>query len=135
MGNKKRPILLCLDLEAGSEELARHGLLYAERLGRPLHVLYVMPVSSRETEDAVVERFKRFTEGILAGLSVEAFAIRRGLVEDHIVEYIRENSVEIVILGHRHKAKKERVYVGSTVKTVIALAPGPVLVVPIDSEG
>jgi len=135
MGDKKRRILICLDLEAGSEELARHGALYARRLGGSLHILYVMPVSSRETEEAVIERFKALTEGALEGVPVEAFAIRRGLVEDHIVEYIRENSVEIVILGHRHKAKRERVYVGSTVKTVISLAPGPVLVVPIDNEG
>ncbi len=135
MPHKKRPILLCLDLETGSEELARHSALYARRLGGPLHVLYVMPASSRETEEAAGRRFKTLTHGTLEGADVEAFAIRRGPVEDHIVEYMRENSVEIVILGHRHKAKRERVYVGSTVKTIISLAPGPVLVVPIDSEG
>jgi len=135
MQSKKRPILLCLDLEAGSEELARHGREYAKCLGGPLHVLYVMPASSTETEEAAAKRFKAITHRALAGAEVKVFTIKQGPVEEHIVEYISENSVETVILGHRHKAKRERIYVGSTVKTVISLAPGPVLVIPIDNVG
>lgn len=131
MSHKKRPVLLCLDLEAGSEELTRQGARYAKRLGGPLHLLYVMPNSSTEEEGAALARLKLLTESTEAN----TFAVRRGPAEDQIVEYISEHAVEIVILGHRHKAKRERVYVGSTVKTVISLAPGPVLVVPIDSEG
>ncbi len=136
MSRNKRPILLCLDLEAGSEKLARRGAQYAKRLGGLLHVLYVMPASSNETEEDAMERFKKLTASVLEDTEARTLVIRRGrLVEDHIVEYIGENSIEIVILGHRHKEKRERVYVGSTVHTVISLAPGPVLVVPIDSEG
>ncbi|GMR04121.1 MAG: hypothetical protein BMS9Abin23_0010 [Thermodesulfobacteriota bacterium] len=131
MTDGERPVLLCLDLEPGSEGLALRGAGYAERLGRPLHLLYVLPESSVETEESAVNRL----EAVAAAVGTAGVvAVRRGRVEERIVEYIKENGVEMVILGHRHRARRERVYVGSTTKTVISLAPGPVLVVPIDGE-
>ncbi len=134
MPDEKRPILLCLDLEAGSEELIRCGTGYARCMDRPLHLLYVLPRSSSETEDAACERLKGLAKRTLEDALTEAIVVRRGNTEDLIVDYVKEKKVAMVVLGHRHKAKRERVYVGSTVKTVISLAPGPVLVVPIDGE-
>jgi len=135
MPDETRPVLLCLDLEAGSEELASRAGGYARRLASPLHVLYVLPQSSRETEEAAAGRLKELVESALEGADVRAVAVRRGRAEDRIVDYVTEKAVEMVVLGHRHRARRERVYVGSTTRSVISLAPGPVLVIPIDHEG
>jgi len=54
--------------------------------------------------------------------------IRKGCVEDEILACLTEEAVEVLILGHRHKAKRERIHLGSTVRTVISLAPAAVLV-------
>jgi nucleotide-binding universal stress UspA family protein len=134
MNLKKRPILLCLDLEAGSEELARYAASYTKQSGQPLHVLHIIPQSSSEEEDAARERLKKLADNTLAGVKIEALVAQRGAIEEQIVNFITEKDLDIVILGHRHKAKRERVYVGSTVRTVISLAPGPVLVIPIDTK-
>ncbi|MFQ5465787.1 MAG: universal stress protein, partial [Thermodesulfobacteriota bacterium] len=99
-------ILLCLDLEAGSEELARKAAGYASRLESPLHVLYVLPQSSGETEDAARGRLKELTDGALEGVDVLAVVVRRGCVEDHIMDYAAENAVDMVVLGHRHRARR-----------------------------
>ncbi|VAV83643.1 hypothetical protein MNBD_DELTA01-831 [hydrothermal vent metagenome] len=134
MPDKKKPVLLCLDLEDGSQQLACKGADYARQLNRPLHVLYVLPQSSSEAEGAAAERLRELTDRAFEGADAEVLAVRRGCVEDCIVDYLKEMDVDLVILGYRYKARRERVYVGSTVKTVISLAPGPVLVVPIDGE-
>ncbi len=134
MPDEKRPILLCLDLEAGSEELARHAAIYAKSMNRPMHVLYVLPDRSPETEPVAQARLKRFTDATMEGLEPESVVVRRGCVEEEIAGYIREKGMDMVILGHRQKARRERIYVGSSVRTVISLAPVPVLVVPIDKK-
>ncbi|MFQ5585612.1 MAG: universal stress protein [Thermodesulfobacteriota bacterium] len=135
MNHKKRPILVCLDLEAGAEELALYAAEYARQSGQPLHVLHVIPQSSSEEEGAAHERLKGFADKTLAGVKIEALVVQRGVIEEQIVNYVGGKNLDIVILGHRHKARRERVYVGSTVSTVISLAPGPIIVVPIDSKG
>ncbi len=134
MTDEKRPLLLCLDLEAGSEELALYAAQYVRSMDRTLHVLYVLPERSTETEEAALKRLKDLTDRTLAGVKPGPLVVRRGGVEEQIVDYVKKEGVDIVILGHRHRATRERIYVGSTVRTVISLAPGPVLVVPIDRE-
>lgn len=134
MNDEKRPVILCLDLEAGSETLAVKGAEFAKGLGQALWILYVMPEKSRESEEEALGRLKGLVEKTLGGLDIiKDLNVRRGKVEESIVDYIKEKAARIVILGHRHRARRERVYVGSTTKTVISLAPAPVLVVPIDS--
>ncbi len=132
MKHGNRPILLCLDLEAGSEELARHCTAYVKLLRKPLHVLYVLRRSGLEDEESARRRLREFVSGTISDVEVSTMSVRRGDVEEEIVNYIKEKDVDITVLGHRHKARRERIYVGSTVKTVISLAPGPVLIVPID---
>jgi len=127
MPDKRAVLLLCLDLEAGSEELAHKGAMFAERTGMGLHVLYVLPPSSGEGEDAALERLATLADRAFEGKVDAPIEVRRGRVEEIIMDCVREVSVDTVILGHRHKARRERVYVGSTVKTVISLA---VAVVP-----
>ncbi len=134
MYDDRRPILLCLDLEAGSDVLARIGAGYARRLGQPLHILYVLPRSGGETEDAAMERLQGLVAGAIGGVDSDILVVRKGCIEEQIVDYVKENAIDMVILGHRHKARRERVYVGSTVKTVISLAPGRILVVPVNDE-
>jgi len=135
MNDEKRPVLLCLDLEAGSETLAVIGAGFAKDLGEDLRILYVMPEKSRESEEDALGRLGGLIEKTLGGLDImKTLEVRRGEVEGSIVEYMKEKGARIVILGHRHGARRERVYVGSTTRAIISLAPAPVLVVPIDSE-
>ncbi len=127
------PILLCLDLERGYEMLVRYAATYAARSGQPVHVLYVMPRPSPEAEQhAVQERLKRLVATTLPGALVTTVVVRRGRPEEEIVTYAREHSADPIVLGRRQRSSRERLHIGSTTSAVIALAPGPVLVVPLD---
>lgn len=130
---EKDLILLCLDMEEGSEELLRRGALYAKRLNQPLSLLYVLLSSGIQDEVSALKSLEELAVSVPEAADATA-VVRRGCVEEEILDYVREESVELVILGHRHKAKRERVHVGSTVGTVISLAPGAVLVLALGGK-
>ena len=132
MPNDKRPLLLCLDLEAGSDVLALYCLHLATRCALPLHVLYVLPKASKETEESALQRVREIIDKTLRRTQVDAVVIHRGNPEDHIIQYANQRLFEFVILGHRRRSTLERVYVGGTTCAVISLSHAPVLVVPVD---
>ena len=56
--------------------------------------------------------------------------IRRGGPVDEIVKYVREQSIELVVVGHKHKDRwLERWWGGSLSKALIEESPCSVLVV------
>lgn len=134
MSDDKRPLLLCLDLEVGSDVLALYSLRLATGCELPLHVLYVLPKASKETEENALQRLKEITDKTLRQAQVDALVIRRGLPEDHIISYANQRLFEFVILGHRRRSTLERIYVGGTTCAVISLSRAPVLVVPVDQS-
>ena len=132
MSDDKRPLLLCLDLEVGSDVLAAYASRLAKRCELPLHVLYVLPKASKETEEHVYQRLKEITDKTLRGAGVDAVIVRQGIPEDHIVSYANQRLFEFVLLGRRRRSTLERIYVGGTTCAVISLSHAPVLVVPVD---
>ncbi len=60
--------------------------------------------------------------------------IRRGDPEDQILKYAREHPGIALTLGRRTRGTIDRTYISSTTSAVAALAPCPVLVVPIGAE-
>jgi len=128
VGNQ--PMLLCLDLEEGSESLAGQTAGYSSRCNQPLHVLHVIPKGGVEQEKTAMERLRRLVDKVLASVNVEAVGIRHGVPEDSIVAYAKEHGTVPVILGRRFRTR-ERIYVGSTTSAVISMSPAPVLVVPL----
>ncbi len=133
MPAKTQPMLLCLDLEEGSETLARYAAARAALCNQPVHVLYVRPKAEGgpAIEDAQARLDKLVTDA-LGDVTVEAVAIRTGLPEETIVAYAREYAVDTIVLGRRQRSTVERIHVGSTTSAVISLASSPVLVVPLN---
>ena len=136
MPAKTQPMLLCLDLEEGSEALARYAATRAANCNQPVHVLYVCPKAEGgpAIEDAQA-RLDTLVTDALGDVTVEALAIRPGLPEETIAAYAREYAVDTIVLGRRERSTVERIHVGSTTSAVISLATSPVLVVPLDFSG
>jgi len=125
-------ILLCLDLEEGSRELAEFCKDCAEHWNYPVHVIHVHGDGGRDIED-VEPDLSVITDEILYNLRVPAVKILKGLPEEAIVEFANEiTSTPIIMLGRRKRRIADRIYVGSTTSAVIALSPYPVLVVPLN---
>ncbi len=126
------PLLLCLDLEAGSDHLARWAAQRARRCGQPVQVLYVSPGSlSPEKRQKRKQRLQHLVEEHFQGLEITRIELREGVAEEVIVETARQVDAEMILLGRRQRTAVERIYVGSTTSAVISLARRPVLVVPV----
>ena len=126
-------ILLCLDLEEGSRELAEFCKDCAEHWNYPVHVIHVHDDRGRDIED-VEPDLSVITAEILYNLRVPAVKILKGLPEEAIVEFANEiTSTPLIILGRRKRRIADRIYVGSTTSAVICLSPYPVLVVPLNT--
>lgn len=126
-------MLLCVDLEANSEMLAKYAAKYAMQCRQSLHVIYVIPQASRQTDAEAHQRLKTLIDKTLDRIKVEAIVLRRGVPEDEILNYAESHPCDPVMLGHRHRSTVERIYIGSTTRTILSLSPRPILVVPIDS--
>ena len=125
-------ILLCLDLEEGSRELARFCKDCAENWNYPVHVIHIHRDGGRDIED-VDSDLSVIVEEILNNLRVPAVKILKGLPEEAIIEFANEmTSTPIIMLGRRKRRIADRIYVGSTTSAVISLSPYPVLVVPLN---
>jgi nucleotide-binding universal stress UspA family protein len=126
-------ILLCLDLEEGSRELAEFCKDCAEHWNYPVHVIHVHGDGGRDIED-VEPDLSVITDEILYNLRVPAVKILKGLPEEAIVEFANEiTSTPIIMLGRRKRRIADRIYVGSTTSAVISLSTYPVLVVPLNT--
>ncbi len=129
------PLLLCLDLEAGSDHLARWAAQLARRCGQRVQVLYVSPVPLSPAQRLEKEqRLQRLLEEPFQGLEIIATELREGVAEEVIVEVARRVDADTILLGRRQRTAVERIYVGSTTSAVISLARRPVLVVPVPGQ-
>jgi len=129
------PLLLCLDLEAGSRELARAAARHAARCHWPLHVLHVLqhPLGEADRRHHR-ERLRALCRECLPGLPDTHLHIEEGLPEDVIVAVAQRLNSGPILLGRRQRETVERIYVGSTTSAVISLARRPVLVIPLATD-
>jgi len=126
------PLLLCLDLEFGSEQLIDYAARHAQRCALPLRVLHVSRAALDEKKhQQLLARIHGLIDRHLGGLQLQAIDIETGVAEDVIVEVARHHDADLILLGRRHRTTADRIYVGSTTSAVISLATRPVLVVPV----
>lgn len=132
MPHKAMSILLCLDLEKGSRELAHFCADCAVRWRYPVHVIHAHSHGGRTIEEVEAE-LKTVVDETLGAVSVQALCVCKGPPEDSIIEYATEKIENpIIMLGRRKRSIADRIYVGSTTSAVISLSEFPVMVVPLN---
>lgn len=125
-------LLLCVDLEAGSEALARHTGEEARACGRAVEVLHMLPPHGPDKEFGEARRrLERLVRETLTGIRLLGIEVRRGVPEEDLTTYAHARGTGIIVLGRRKRPEVERIYVGSTTSAVLSLATCPVLVVPL----
>ncbi|MFQ5488058.1 MAG: universal stress protein [Gammaproteobacteria bacterium] len=128
------PMLLCLDLEYGSQELARYAANRARRCRQGIVLLHVVPEHGTDL-DRPRQQLAAIAATLLAHSRVGDIIIEQGIAEDKIVAVARRHGASLLILGRRRRPTVERIYVGSTTSAVISLAGAAVLVVPLEESG
>jgi nucleotide-binding universal stress UspA family protein len=126
-------MLLCLDLERGSRELAQYAATRARRCQQSILILHVASPRHDDLE-SLQKQLNGIAETELAGVEITGILIEQGVPEDHIVAVAQQQATEMIILGRRKRPVVERIYVGSTTSAVLSLAGIPVLVVPLIEE-
>ena len=127
------PLLICLDLEAGSEQLLAYAAHHVRRCQQTVRVLHVSRAElDAARSDALQQQIRKLLDRVFPDISPPAIDIEVGLAEDRIVEVAQRCQADPVLLGRRRRATVERIYVGSTTSAVLSLATRPVLVVPVD---
>ena len=130
---ENKSLLLCIDLEKGSNQLVTYAVQHARRCKLTTQVLYVSHSKlDKTTRGRILLRLHNLIDQPLSDLTIESIKVETGVVEEIIVKTARHNWVELILLGRRQRSKVERIHVGSTTRAVIALACRPVLVVPVD---
>ena len=131
MDNKS--LLLCIDLEKGSDQLVTYAAQHARRCKLTIQVLYVSHSRlDKTTRGKILRHLHDLIDQPFSDLTIETIKVETGIIEEIIVKTARHDHVELILLGRRQRSKVERIHVGSTTRAVIALACRPVLVVPVN---
>jgi len=129
--DSKNSILLCLDLEEGSRELAEFCKLCARDWQYPVHVLHVHCKGGRYIKETESD-LKAIVNEILGGANVAIAKIIIGTPEEDIIEFASQiTNTPIIMIGRRKRTIADRIYIGSTTSSVLSLSKYPVMVVPI----
>jgi len=136
-------VLVMTDLGAASEPALAMAIGLAEARGATLHVLhayrlpaYVLPdgapIFAPETEATVRARATARLDALLGGRDVSV-AIRRhveaGAAEESAARLVREEGIDLVVVGTRGRAGLRRWVLGSVAERLVRTCEVPVMVV------
>ncbi|GBC62843.1 universal stress protein [Desulfonema ishimotonii] len=140
-----KKILFPLDLSATSPRLVPYVLTMKEKFDAELHLLfvardfadlksiYVPHPSIHKFEDEVVaggkKKLEEFREDYFETVKDVTLAVLPGDPSQKILEYIRSEGIDCVVIGTHGRRGLEKVFFGSVAERVIGRAEVPVLVV------
>jgi len=145
-----KKIVCAIDLSQQSASVAEYALTMTRAFNAEVVVIYVapqfeqymglevMPTSiSQLTADihaASTASLKKFVEGAFTGVNAK-MEVLRGHPADKIVDYAKENSVDLIVMGtHGHRGFN-RILFGSVAEGVVKNSPIPVLTIHPPKEG
>ncbi|MFB6131396.1 MAG: universal stress protein [Salinigranum sp.] len=135
-----RTILVPTDGSRRSRRAAEHAVDIARASGSTIHALYVMDVGDLDfvaTPDDLAETRRRlerkgteYTDAVRelaesAGVDCVT-AVHSGIAPEEIVEYARENGVDLVVMGKRGRSDPDKPLLGSITNRVVRTADVPV---------
>lgn len=141
-------VLFPTDFSDASAQAGKYAFSLADRLGAELHALHVVEAIAPTVPEAL-QRLAAFQEDYLkkarddaaaalaaalpndlAGGKKVVRAIRVGAPLGSILEYAKENGVDLIVMGTYGRTGLPHVLIGSVTERVVRHAPCPVLTVP-----
>ena len=128
-------ILYAIDLDSKNISSLGKALEFAQLLNCSVHVLYVNDIEAgyrhpTDREDAVALRVKEvIPESMLENLDI-IYAVAKGNAAEEVVNYAKENNIDLIIVGHKHRGKLYSSVFDSTDVNIIDTASLPVLIFP-----
>ncbi len=145
-------ITACVDLSETSAKAVRAARTIAEDDKAPLDCLFVyqsalamsldyggfvppLPVDSGETTVAWKKDLEAFLEPLLRtaeGLKWQSLVVERVNIREAILEHIRDQKTDLVVLGTRGKTDLRSLFMGTTAEKIVTHAPCSILAVKPD---
>jgi nucleotide-binding universal stress UspA family protein len=128
-------ILFPIDLDSEDISPVVAALEIAETFKSPIHILYVNDIQAgyrhpTDREDAVALRVRELVPVELLDNSKIIYAVSKGDLCEEIVKYCRDNSIDLIIVGHKHRHKIYTTLFDSADVNIIDAVKLPVLVIP-----
>jgi nucleotide-binding universal stress UspA family protein len=130
-----RKTLFPIDLDAEDISSVVTALELAKTLNSEIHILYVNDIEAgyrhpTDREDMVALRVKEVApDELLAGQKI-IYAVSKGDLDKEIVKYCKDNNIDLIIVGHKHRHKIYSALFDSPDLSIIDAVKLPVLVIP-----
>ena len=145
-------ILVPTDFSEFSRPAMEYGCAIAARFGAELNLLHIVPdpamlvpeaaAFSIETMQAQSESLVKDAEAMLQKLPLDGWgnekpivrAVRVGAAFMEIIDYARENSIDLIVIGTHGRSGLMHILMGSVAERIVRKAPCPVLTVKPDGH-
>lgn len=138
-------ILVPVDFSDYTEEILGYAQQMAGKFGSELHLLHVIASMAHLTHyesflasESVIAIEKGIAEGVdrqmaalvgsMKGVSVVT-SVRTGAPFVEIIDYVRENGIDLIVMGTHGRGGLEHILIGSVAEKVVRKAPCPVLTI------
>ncbi|KQC06022.1 MAG: hypothetical protein APR62_08680 [Smithella sp. SDB] len=128
-------ILYPIDLDSKDNPSLRKALEFAQFLNCQMHILYVNDIEAgyrhpTDYEDAVALKVKEIIpDSILENMDI-IYAVSKGDTVEEIVRYAKDNNIDLIIIGHKHRGKLFSSIFDSIDVNIIDTTLLPVLIIP-----
>ncbi len=140
-------ILVPTDFSDFSRPAMQYGCAMAARFGAELHLLHIVPdpamlvpeaaAFSVETMQTQSESLVKDAEAMLEKLPPDGWEnekptvreVRVGAAFIEIIDYARENSIDLIVIGTHGRSGLMHILMGSVAERIVRKAPCPVLTV------
>jgi universal stress protein A len=139
-----KKIVSPVDFSEFTDDIVAYAVDIATKYGAELHLLHVIPNLNYFTpyesfltpenlvsiesniEKEVAKDFDKTTKGISIPISK---VIKTGVTFVEIIDYIKENEIDLVVMGTHGRSGIEHILIGSVAEKVVRKSPCPVLTV------
>ena len=128
-------ILYPINLDSKNITTVVDALEFANMFGSKLHILYVNDPAAgylypADHEDAVSLRVQEIApQNLLESVKIR-YAASKGQLAAEVVKYCSENSIDLIIIDHKHRNKMYSMLFDSPDENIIDAIRVPVLVLP-----
>jgi len=139
-----KKILYPIDFSEHTEEITTYAVNIAKKYGSELHLLHVIPnlnyftpyesfltpenliAMERNIEKGIEKDFEKVTKKI--DIPVRKIT-RTGIAFVEIIDYIKEENIDLVVMGTHGRSGIEHILIGSVAEKMVRKSPCPVLTI------